>query len=104
LKITANVMRSALREEDMAAKYGTQEFAVILPQAGPAAASMVAERLRQRIANQAIAINWQNFSVTSSAGVAAFPAHADGYDELIARAMEALQWALERGGDRVLAP
>jgi diguanylate cyclase (GGDEF)-like protein len=104
LKVIANVMRTALREVDIPAKYGTQEFAVILPQTGPAGAALVAERLRQRIGNQAISLNWQSFSVTASAGVAAYPAHAGGYDELIARAMEALQWALERGGDRVLAP
>ncbi|HEY9775597.1 MAG TPA: GGDEF domain-containing protein [Planktothrix sp.] len=104
LKVVANVMRTALREVDIPAKYGTQEFAVILPQTGPAGGSLVAERLRQRIGNQAVSLNWQSFSVTASAGVASYPAHATAYDELIARAMEALQWALERGGDRVLAP
>jgi hypothetical protein len=35
--------------------------------------------------------------------VAAYPAHAQEYDELIARSMEALDYASERGGDRVLS-
>ena len=47
--------------------------------------------------------NWQSFSVTASVGVASFPAHAESYDELLARSVEALEFALERGGDRVLS-
>jgi diguanylate cyclase (GGDEF)-like protein len=87
---------------DIPAKYHEQTFAVVLPGADAGAASMVAERIRQRVGNQAISHNWNNFSVTASIGVAAFPAHAAAYDELIARALEALKYAAIRGGDRVL--
>ena len=64
---------------------------------------MVGERIRQRIGNQAIVHNWQNFSVTASVGVSTFPDHAAEYDELIACSMEALETALIRGGDRVVS-
>jgi diguanylate cyclase (GGDEF)-like protein len=103
LRVVANVLRTTLREADIPAKYGSQEFAIILPQTEPAGAAITAERVRKRIGNQAIAHNWQSFSVTASVGVASFPIHAEKYDELLARGMEALHYALERGGDRVLS-
>jgi len=103
LRVVANVLRTTLREADIPAKYGSQEFAIILPQTEPAGAAITAERVRKRIGNQAIAHNWQSFSVTASVGVASFPIHAEKYDELLARATEALHYALERGGDRVLS-
>lgn len=103
LRVVANVLRSTLRESDIPAKYATQVFAVIFPQTNPAEAAVAAERIRKRIGNQAITHNWQSFSVTSSVGVASYPAHAESYEELIGRATEALEYALERGGDRVLS-
>jgi diguanylate cyclase (GGDEF)-like protein len=103
LRVVANVLRITLRDSDVPAKYAPQVFAVIFPQTGPAAAAMAAERLRNRIGNQAISHNWQTFSVTASVGVASYPAQAESYDQLIARAIEALEFALERGGDRVFS-
>jgi GGDEF domain-containing protein len=53
--------------------------------------------------NQVISHNWQSFSATASVGLAEFPDHANEYDELIARATEMMEHAIERGGDRVVA-
>jgi diguanylate cyclase (GGDEF)-like protein len=103
MRVVANVLRTTLRETDIPAKYSTEVFVITLPQTGPAAAAIAAERIRKRVGNQAIMHNWQSFSVTASIGVASFPAHAESYDELIARSVEALEFALERGGDRVLS-
>jgi diguanylate cyclase (GGDEF)-like protein len=103
LRVVANVMRSTLRETDIPAKYATQVFAIIYPKTGPAEAAVAAERIRKRVGNQAITHNWQSFSVTASVGVASYPAHAESYDDLIGRAIEAVEFALERGGDRVLS-
>lgn len=100
-KVTANVIREGIREVDMAARYSINEFALVLPQTNAAGAALTAERLRVRCGNQAINHNWQTFSVTASVGVATFPQNAGAYDELIARAWEALDYARARGGDRV---
>lgn len=100
-KVTANVIREGIREVDVAARYSNNEFVVILPQTNAAGAALTAERLRVRCGNQAINHNWQTFSVTASIGVATFPANAGAYDELVARAWEALDYARGRGGDRV---
>jgi diguanylate cyclase (GGDEF)-like protein len=103
MKVVANVMRGAVREVDIPAKYADNQFCVVLPQTHAAGAALLAERIRQRIGNQAITHNWQSFSVTASLGVAAFPTHAEEYDHLIARASEALEYAIARGGDRVFS-
>lgn len=103
LKVIANVLRGCVREVDIPCKYSSQHFAVVLPQTNSAGAALVAERIRQRIGNQAITHNWQSFSVTASVGVASYPAHAEEYDQLIARSLEALDHASERGGDRVFS-
>jgi len=100
-KVTANVIREGIREVDMAARYSINEFVLVLPQTNAAGAALTAERLRVRCGNQAINHNWQTFSVTASVGVATFPQNASAYDELIARAWEALDYARARGGDRV---
>lgn len=102
-KIVSHALRGALREVDVAAKYNDANYAVILPQTNAAGAALVGERMRQRIGNQAIVHNWHNFSVTASVGVATFPDHASEYDVLIASAIEALDTALVRGGDRVVS-
>jgi len=103
LKVVANVLRGALREMDIPAKYAEQQFCIVLPGTTVAGASLVSERIRQRIGNQAIAHNWQSFSVTASIGVAEYPSDATEYDELIARSIEAMGYAIARGGDRVFA-
>ncbi len=100
-KVTANVIREGIREVDLAARYSANEFVLALPQTNAAGAALLAERLRVRLGNQAINHNWQTFSVTASVGVATFPQNGSAYDELIARAWEALDYARARGGDRV---
>jgi diguanylate cyclase (GGDEF)-like protein len=73
-----------------------------MPKTSLSSAALIAEKVRQKIGNQAITHNWQNFSVTTSVGIASFPEHAHEYDELIARATEVMEQAIERGGDRVI--
>ncbi len=100
LKVVANVMRSCVRDVDIPARYSADDFAIILPETNASGAAIVAERIRQRIGTQAITHNWHNLKVTSSIGLASFPAHAREHDELIARAIQALELAVQRGGDR----
>jgi diguanylate cyclase (GGDEF)-like protein len=103
LRVVGNVIRTGVREVDIIGRYTGSNFLFVLPRASAAGAALVAERIRQRVGNQAIIFNWQNFSVTASAGVSAYPEHGAVYDELIARAMEAMSYAIARGGDRVLS-
>lgn len=101
LKVVARVVRSSIREVDVAARYAPLQVALILPQTVTARAALVAERIRERVASQVFAHNWQNFSITGSFGIATFPKDGEEYEVLIAHAMEALECAAGRGGDRV---
>jgi diguanylate cyclase (GGDEF)-like protein len=98
IKHVAKLIKSALRDIDIPCRYGSEEFAVILPETSGQAAGEVAERLRQRIrAESAPGIGM----VTVSVGVAAFPANAENGTVLIQRAEEALDVAKFEGRDRV---
>ncbi len=103
LKVVANVIRNSTREVDIPARYAPMQFGIVLPQTHAAGAALVAERIRQRVASQVFSHNWKNFSVTASIGIATYPDHTQEYDELIARSIEAMECAVDRGGDRVFS-
>ena len=96
LEHVAQVLASACRDFDTAARYGGEEFAVILPACSSAESLVVAERLRESIASIETVT-----SVTASAGVATFPAHAAGSEDLIKAADEALYESKRAGRNRV---
>lgn len=101
LRMIAEGIREELRGVDTAARYGGEEFAVILPQAGIEGAMVVAERLRQRIAETEVP---HVGKITASFGVATFPLHASSRDSLVITADRALYEAKHSGRDRVCAP
>jgi two-component system, cell cycle response regulator len=103
LKIIGNAVKHGIREVDISGRYDTHRFIIALTKSGVSGGAIVAERIRQRIGAQAISYNWESFSLTASFGVAAYPEQAKEWDELIAHALDAMEHATARGGDRVLA-
>ncbi|MBI1269596.1 diguanylate cyclase [bacterium] len=101
IKVVADVLKGAIRDVDIPARYSAEEFALIFPETNASGAAIVAERIRQRVATQSITHNWHNLKVTASVGLAAFPAHAREHDELIEKGIRALEIAMQKGGDRV---
>ena len=91
---------SRLRQGGEAFRLGGDEFAVLLPRQDEQQAAATARSIVARIA--ALQIEGVG-SVTVSAGVAAYPAHGRGRDELIRLADSALYWAKEEGKNRVRA-
>jgi len=99
LRLLANCFRQELRAVDSAARFGGDEFALILPQAYADGAMVVAERLRERIEK----INVPGFgNITSSIGIATFPFHANSRAELFRAADDALYAAKRAGRNRVV--
>jgi two-component system, cell cycle response regulator len=93
-----SVIRLSARETDVAARFGGDEFALILPDTGAPGALAVAERVRERIAaHQFLAGDGLSLSLTASVGVATLPDAADSADELVEAADAAMYHVKDRG-------
>jgi diguanylate cyclase (GGDEF)-like protein len=99
-----SLLQARTRREDIACRYGGEEFLLILPSAPLEAALRRAEELRRQIRESSVEHRGQSLGRTSvSAGVACFPEHGTTADELLRAADMALYRAKELGRDRVEA-
>ncbi len=99
LRETGTAIRAFVRSSDHVARFGGEEFLLLLPDTSRTDAVAVAEKLRRRIAG--LEVDELDGGVTASLGVAAFPQDGDSPDELIKAADAALYRAKENGRDRV---
>ncbi len=100
----AETLRSGLREDDVACRYGGEEFVLLLRNTDGPAARVVANRLRQSLAGKGIPLGPKDEArhVTFSAGVASAD-ERNGFDvaDVVARADAALYRAKRAGRNRV---
>lgn len=108
LKTIAKVIRSQLREYDIAGRYGGEEFSILLPFTKINEAQMVAERLRKAIENKIIDISkvdpeneTKNIKVTLSLGVYEMQ-ESDSDEDLLIKADKALYQAKNTGRNKVV--
>ena len=102
LKAAAGAIRQCTREIDQPARWGGEEFAVILPHTGMDGAARLAERLRQAIAERLIDTpDGRSVRVTASFGVAALPGSGTTQVELTAAADDAVYRSKRAGKNRV---
>lgn len=101
LKAVAEAIRASVRAQDVAARWGGEEFILLLPDTPKEGALHVAESLRRAIAALPIEAQGQEVKVTLSLGVAE---HWPGrnLEETIAHADAALYQAKEEGRNRVV--
>lgn len=104
LKEVANILKRNLREHDMAFRYGGEELAIILSDAGIRKATKTANRIRKAVKAQIFTgEQGESISVTVSIGVSQYYHDVmDGAESLISRADQALYTAKNRGRDRVV--
>lgn len=105
LKRIATLIRKTARAGDVVCRYGGEEFVVILPEANKQQAVSVAERIREAVERESFmgeeVLPAQK--ITVSIGVASFPEDAQGKDELIKKADDAMYEAKLRGKNCVVA-
>jgi len=99
----ARLLGENIRSEDIACRSGGEEFVVVLPRTPATTARERAETLRRAVAALAVGHPPHRLDhVTVSIGVAGFPHHASGADELLRIADQALYRAKRGGRNRVV--
>jgi diguanylate cyclase (GGDEF)-like protein len=102
LKAVAEVMRGDIRATDVAARYGGDEFVLMLPETDLSGALRVADKVRVDISRLALPHNGALIRTSASIGVVTFPEDGRTSVELMRRADLAMYEAKRRGRDQVV--
>src|SRR5438105_1207318 len=101
--LTRQILVPAVRPKDLVARYGSDEFVLVLRGADGRAALAVAERIRRTVANQAVMLDGKVVSNLSlSLGIAVFPRDGETREALVQAADQALYVAKRTGRNRVI--
>lgn len=104
LKSVANIIKSNIREEDMASRYGGEEFTIMLCDTNEQEAQLVAERIRKSIEETDFFYEDQHLHVTISGGIATFDSEKNpilSAKALVDQADKALYVSKENGRNRI---
>lgn len=97
LKVAAHILQETARDTDFIARYGGDEFAIILPRSDGDGATALAERFRANVEKT----RWEHGKVTASFGVATVGLSVPGPQSLVEAAARALHTAKQSGRNRV---
>ncbi len=100
LREVAGVIKGRVRAGDLACRYGGEEFSLIVAEVDTEGTLKCVESIRETIKHLSLHHRGQTLgTITVSAGIAAYPAHADNSEDLIRAADEALYQAKKAGRD-----
>ena len=97
LKQIAALLNKTVRECDIVARPGGEEFCILLPQSDARSALALAERIRETFR----AADWPGRSVTASYGISMFAPTMTGPEQLVSEADMAMYHSKEQGRDQV---
>jgi diguanylate cyclase (GGDEF)-like protein len=103
MRQVAAILKKGIRQADLLCRYGGDEFVMLLSQTPPDQAMVLAERLRQRIAQSSMNLQEQALKVTVSIGVAGLRPEMSTED-LVKEADDAHYRAKQAGKNRVAGP
>jgi diguanylate cyclase (GGDEF)-like protein len=101
LQHVAELLQSTVRDVDLPARLGGEEFVVLLPETTVSQAAEAAERIRRNLETRTVDYNGQRLSVTASLGVSACPDCTTNPAEVLGQADVALYRAKDTGRNRV---
>src|SRR3954454_21084955 len=101
LRGVGEVIRSGGRKIDTAARYGGDEFVVLLPETDPTGAFVLAEKIRQEVAELNVPIGASTIKPTISIGVVNYPDDGTTSDELMITADTSMYRSKRTGKNRV---
>jgi diguanylate cyclase (GGDEF)-like protein len=98
------IIRTTIRKYEFAARFGGEEFAIVMPEADRGAACVLAERIRSAVEAEGFVVstNAAPLRATISIGIACFPAEGDDPAQLTHQADVAVYYAKQRGRNRVV--
>lgn len=102
LEAVARTAQRLCRAHDRLYRYGGDEFCILMPGTTAQGAQKLGERLLQVLQEQQVDLGHTRLAISLSAGVAAFPEHADGAGHLLEQADRALFRAKGGGKGRVV--
>jgi len=98
LKAVANLLNDRVRQSNVVARYGGDEFAIMLPETRTDQAEVLAERLRENIeSDRYLAAH----GLTASFGIGTFPLHGPTQEEILRVADSGMYLAKHQDGNRV---
>jgi diguanylate cyclase (GGDEF)-like protein len=101
LSSIGSTLTESLRKVDIPARYGGDEFAVILPNTNKQGSVAVAEKIRSRLKKVTLKSDSREVPVTFSIGIATFPQSASGKELLVEKADRALYESKNHGKNRI---
>jgi len=101
IRSVAATLRRTVRASDIAARYGGDEFAILMRRIGSEHATRCAERIRAAIGNTSIDVDGDRITVTASIGIAAYPYTVDEPEQVFELADQALHCSKQVGRNLV---
>jgi diguanylate cyclase (GGDEF)-like protein len=101
LRMTVQCIQAQLRQTDLLARYGGDEFVVLLPETPCSGAMGVAERIRRGIETSPLATREKRVTATVSIGIACYPSHGADLETVLEKADQAMYASKAGGKNRI---
>lgn len=97
----AVLLRKHLRASDLIARFGGDEFVILLPETGERGAVDAMQRMRQCVARHPLRLPQASLDLSVSIGIASYPLHADTHQQVLRIADQALYRSKRAGKNRI---
>ncbi|MDA8093041.1 MAG: GGDEF domain-containing protein [Betaproteobacteria bacterium] len=102
LQAIANCLRATVRAQDLVARWGGEEFLLLMPDTPLEGARSLAEKLRQAVSSASLVHDGQRLTITFTAALMEFPAQGS-FHHVLGRVDDALRAGKHAGKDRIMA-